>query len=267
MRALVNEIRVHWREGGRGEAVLFVHGFPFNGGQWEAQIERLPQRWRFLAPDLRGFGETERGGGEGPLGMDLLADDLAAFLDSQEIERAVVCGLSMGGYIAFALWRWHRARVRALVLCDTRAGADTAEAKEKRRAMAERVRREGVGALAEAQLPLLLSAETRRERPEVVERVREMIESTPQETILRALVGLAERPDSTDLLPTITVPTLVVGGAEDVMTPPDELEALARSIPGAHLQLIEGAGHLPNLENPVAFDRVLVHFLEAIQGH
>jgi pimeloyl-ACP methyl ester carboxylesterase len=267
MRGEVSDIQMHWRESGRGEAVLFIHGFPFNGGQWDEQIDRLPQRWRWLAPDLRGFGATQAGVGDGPLEMDLFADDLADFLTAQEIERAVVCGLSMGGYVAFALWRWHPERVRALVLCNTRAAGDTEEARARRRALAEQVEREGAGAAAEALLPSLLTERTRQEHPEVVTRVRKLIEATPAQTMIQALQGMSDRPDSTDLLPTIDVPTLLIAGAEDTMTPASELEFLAQAIPEARLQLIEGAAHLTNLENPAAFDLALVHFLEALGRH
>lgn len=266
MRGEVSDIQVHWRESGRGEAVLFIHGFPFHGGQWEEQIDVLPERWRLLAPDLRGFGGTEAGTGGGPLEMDLFADDLAAFLDTLEIERAVVCGLSMGGYIAFALWRWHPTRVRALVLCNTRAAGDTREGRTKRRELAARIEREGASAAVAELLPKLVSEHTRRERPEVIERVRGMIEATPPPTLIQALDGLAVRPDSTDLLPTIDVPTLLIAGSEDRMTPVSDLEFLAGAIPDARLQVIEGAGHLTNLEAPTAFNLALVHFLEALGG-
>ncbi len=264
MRGAVSDIQMHWRESGRGEAVLFIHGFPLHGGQWAEQVDRLPERWRWLAPDLRGFGETQAGEGDGPLEMDLFADDLANFLDAQEIERAVVCGLSMGGYVAFALWRWHPERVRALVLCNTRASGDTEEARERRRALAERIGREGAGAAADALLPGLLAERTRRERPEVVARVRALIESAPAQTLINALQGMADRPDSTELLPTIDVPTLLIAGSEDATTPVSDLEFMARAIPDARLQVIEGAGHLTNLEEPAAFNLALVHFLEAL---
>jgi pimeloyl-ACP methyl ester carboxylesterase len=267
MRGAVSDIEMHWRESGRGEAVLFIHGFPFHSGLWADQIEQLPERWRFLAPDLRGFGESQAGVGDGPLEMDLFADDLAAFLDAQEIERAVICGSSMGGYIAFALWRWHPTRVRALVLSNTRAAGDTEEGKAGRRALAERVEREGSSAAAAALLPNLLAESTRRDRPEVEARVREMIEGTPPRTIVQALQGMADRPDSTELLPTIDVPTLLVAGAEDTITPPSDLEFLSRAIPGARLQVIPGVGHLSNLEAPAAFNLALVHFLEALGRH
>jgi len=267
MEAMVRGIRLHWRERGRGEPVVFLHPFPLNGEAWADQLDRLPDRWHLLAPDLRGFGRSETGEGGGPLRMDQLADDVAAFLDHRGLGRVVVCGLSMGGYVAFALWRRHRERVRALVLCDTRAEADGEAQRRARALLALRVQRDGAGAAADALLPGLLSERTRRERPELEDRVRALIESTPRATIVRALEGLAERSDSTDLLPGITVPTLVIVGAEDTVTPPSVAEAMASRIPGARLRVIEGAGHLSNMEAPAAFDTVLVHFLEATGAH
>lgn len=267
MRGRVGDIEMHWRESGRGEAVLFIHGFPFNGEQWAEQVDRLPERWRWLAPDLRGFGQTQAGVGDGPLAMDLLADDLASFLDEREIERAVVCGLSMGGYIAFALWRWHPTRVRALVLCNTRASGDTEEGREMRLEIAERIEREGTGFVADEMLPKLLSERARRERPDLVARVREMINATPARTMAQAQRGMAERPDSTDLLPTIDVPTLLIAGAEDPITPVSDLEFLAQAIPDARLKVIEGAAHITNMEDPETFNLALVHFLEALGRH
>lgn len=266
MRGAVSDIQMHWRESGRGQAVLFIHGFPFHGGQWDEQVDRLPERWRWLAPDLRGFGESQAGVGDGPLEMDLFADDLAAFLDTQEIEQAVVCGISMGGYIALALWRWHPTRIRALVLCNTRAAGDTEEARARRRELSARVEQEGSGAAAEVLLPTLLAERTQYEHPEMVQRVRAVIEGTPPRTIIQASQGLADRPDSTDLLPTIDVPTLLIAGSEDRLTPPTDLEFLARAIPGARLRMIEGVGHLSNIEAPAAFNLELVHFLEALGG-
>lgn len=267
MRGRVSDIEVYWRESGRGEAVLFIHGFPLNSAQWEDQVYQLPERWRWLAPDLRGFGNSEAGSGDGPLGMDLFADDIIAFLDTLGIERAVICGLSMGGYIAFALWRWHPKRIRGLILCNTRAGADTEEGRTARRALIEEVERGGTGAVVDEFLPRLLSAKSRETRPDLVDQVRGMIESTPRRTIVQALEGMKERPDSTDLLPTIDVPTLLIAGSEDQITPVADLEFLAQTIPDARLQVIEGAGHLPNMEEPETFNRILVHFIEALGSH
>jgi len=260
-------VRLHWREAGRGpQAVLFVHAFPFDGRLWDEQLARLPRRWRLIAPDLRGFGASEPGDAD-PFSMDLLADDLAALLERLDVPRAAICGLSMGGYVALALWRRHPERVRALALCDTRAAADSEEARRARFALIERIEREGAAAAADALLPRLVAERTRRERPELVDRLRAIILEQPPDTLVRALRGMADRPDSTPLLPGISVPTLVVRGAEDALVAPEEAEAMARAIPDARLMTIPGTGHLPNVEDPAAFDRVLVHFLEAVEGH
>ncbi len=266
MEAVIAGRRVGWRERGAGPVVLFVHAFPLHSGLWVEQLDRLPEGWRWIAPDLRGFGRSELGDLHGPLTMERLADDLAALLDHLEVERATLCGMSMGGYVAFAFWRRHAERVRSLVLCDTRASADTEAGRRARIQAAIRARREGSSAVADAMLPGLISEATRRERPEVAARVREMIESIAPETIARAQEGMAERPDSTDLLPTISVPTLVVVGEEDGITPVDDTRAMAERIPDARHRVIEGAGHLPCIERPDAFNRELVHFLEATRA-
>ena len=219
-----------------------------------------------IAPDLRGFGGSERGAGDGPPRCDQHADDMAALLDHSGIEAATVCGVSMGGYVAFASWRRSSGAGAGLVLCDTRAAADTEAGRRARAQLAIRVRREGTKAAVDAMLPNLISATTRREHPEVEGRLREIAESIEAETIVRALEGLAGRPDSTGLLPTITVPTLVLHGAEDATVPVDESRAMAERIPGAALRIIDGAGHLPMVEQPEAFDAELARFIESAAG-
>src|SRR5690606_5224818 len=215
-----------------------------------------------LAPDLRGFGRSQPGPAEEPLTMERFADDLALWLEHLGIERATLCGLSMGGYVAFAFWRRHRERVAALVLCSTRAGADSPEARQGRHALGERVRKEGAAAVADAMIPRLLAPGAPQTRPGIEERLRRMIEAQPPESIARAAEGMALREDSTALLPTIDVPVLVVAGIEDAVAPLAEAERMRDAIPGARLVEISGAGHLPNLEQPGAFDTALTHFLE-----
>lgn len=255
----VNGVDLHWLEAGSGDPVLFLHGFPFDARMWSGQLSTLPGGWRGIAPDLRGFGES--GGAGEPLTLDLLAADVAALLDALETGTAVVCGLSMGGYVAFALWRRRPELFRALVLADTRAEGDDEEGRRNRARLAETVAAEGSGAAVDAMLPKLLAMTA---RPEAIERVETMIRSTPPETIIAALTALAERPDSTPLLGEVTVPTLVIAGAEDAMTGPETARALAAAISGARLEIIPGAGHLPNLERPEAFDRVLGGFLRSL---
>lgn len=266
MQATIDGIRMHWREAGHGpRVVVFVHAFPLDGLMWEDQLRRLPRRWRLLAPDLRGFGMTRAGDSQEPLTMERFADDLALWLEHLGTDRVTLCGLSMGGYVAFAFWRRYRERVSALVLCDTRAGADSEEGREARRTLAARVRAEGAQVAAEALIPRLLAQGTRRGRPELEQRLRAMIESQPAESIARAAEGMALREDSTPLLREIDVPVLVVVGGEDAIATVEEASRMRDAIPDARLVEIAGAAHLPNLEQPAAFDTALVHFLEAIE--
>lgn len=252
--------RFHWEEAGAGDPVLFIHGFPFNASQWQPQLGGLSFGWRGIAPDLRGFGHSDVRP-DSSFTMDDMADDLRDLLDHLAVEQAVVCGLSMGGYVALAFWRRHGLRVRALVLCDTRAEADTTEGRRSRQELAARVRAEGSAAVAQSLLPSLLAEGTFRDRPDVVATVRGMMEFTPPETLARASLGMAERSDATALLATIRVPTLVVVGAEDGLTPPTHAESMVAAIRAARLAVIPRAGHLANLEDPATFNSVLGEFL------
>jgi pimeloyl-ACP methyl ester carboxylesterase len=259
----ISGTELEWRGSGVGEAVVFIHGFPFNSAMWGPQFAALPAGWRGIAPDLRGFGAT-------PLGdpalstMEQYAREIAGLLDSLDIERAVICGLSMGGYVAFEFWRLFRDRVRGLLLCDTRADADSPKARTARHRMAERVLADGTQVIVDGMLPKLVSPLTTRKQPGVVALVRAMIQETAPETIAAALRAMAARPDSDALLRTIDVPALVIWGADDAITGRGQVEMLARGIRGARLESIEGAGHLPNLEQPAAFNQALTHFLAGL---
>lgn len=244
---------------GSGVAVLFVHGFPFDRTMWRHQLAGL-SRWMRVAPDLRGVGESSAPA-DG-YSMARYADDLIGVLDALEIDRAVVCGLSMGGYVAFELMRRYATRVRALVLCNTRAEADTDDARRGREELAQLALERGTEAVGERLLPRLLAAATRADQPEVVEQYREMVRRVSVPGMVGALSAMRDRPDSTPLLAQIRVPTLVVVGSEDQVTPPAVAEAMVRAIPGAELAVIEGAGHLPSLEQALVTSRVLEGFLE-----
>jgi 3-oxoadipate enol-lactonase len=246
---------------GDGPALLLVHGFPLDHSLWAHQVATLA-RWRRIAPDLRGAGVSDAP--DGGYSMTTYADDLVRLLDRLHIERAVVTGLSMGGYIAFEMLRRHRARVMGLILVDTRADADSAEARKGRETMIEVARTQGATAVAERMVPRLLGRSTQQAQPDVVEQVREMIVHTPVPGIVGALGAMRDRPDSTPLLPTIDVPTLVVVGAEDELTPPAASRAMASAIPSAAMTTIPGAGHLAPLEAPTAVTRVIAEFLEAL---
>jgi pimeloyl-ACP methyl ester carboxylesterase len=244
---------------GTGPALLLLHAFPLGLSMWEAQAAALADSHQVVRFDCRGFGGSPPG--DGLLTMERIADDAAGVLDRLGLASAVVGGVSMGGYAAFAMVRLHPDRIRALVLADTRAGADSSEARANRAAQAEKVRREGAPAIADAVLPKLLGATSHRERPDLVARVRRTIEATPPRGITDALAGLAARADSTPTLREIRVPTLVVVGEEDSITPPGEAETLQRGIAGSRLAVIPRAGHLSSLENPDEFNRHLRAFL------
>jgi pimeloyl-ACP methyl ester carboxylesterase len=254
--AQINGIELAYRDVGAGQPILFIHAFPLNGAMWERQTAEFAPRHRLLAPDLRGFGESARGSGAASL--DQHADDLAALLDQLGLDKVIVAGLSMGGYISFALWRRHRARIAALVLADTRAGADTEEGKQGREKNARLAEEQGSGAIADQMLPKLLSAGA----PAALrDEARRMIEANDRAGVAAALRAMAARPDSTSLLASIDVPTLVIVGAEDALTPPSEAQAMFEAIPGCRLAEIPGAGHLSNLEAPEAFNSALDEFL------
>jgi 3-oxoadipate enol-lactonase len=263
MSPKVNGVRLEWREAGSGDPIVFVHGFPFNSAMWGPQLAALPAGWRGIALDLRGFGASEEGT-ESVYEMQLFARDVAGVLDQLGLSSAVVCGLSMGGYIAFELWRLFPQKVRALVLADTRAGADSADARRARERLAARVEAEGAQPVIDAMLPKLVSPTTRYMQPGVVQAIRAMMQETPATTMARTLRGMAARPDSEPLLRTIEVPTLVVVGAEDAITGKGQSEFLARGIRGARIETIDDAGHVPPLERPDEFNRVLHAFLNRL---
>jgi len=246
---------------GDGPPVLFIHGFPLDRTLWRP-VARTLTGWRRIAPDLRGFGLSEAP--ENGYAMSEYADDLAALLDIVGAERVVVCGLSMGGYVAFELYRRHADRVRALVLANTRAGADSADGRAGRDAMIARIRRDGPAFLADAMLPRLLAPSSLQTEPEVVRRVRAMVSAQRADGLVGALTAMRDRADSTALLPTIAVPTLVVAGSDDQLIPPTDARAMAEAIPNAHFATIPGAGHLAPIEQAVNTARVIREFLEAL---
>jgi pimeloyl-ACP methyl ester carboxylesterase len=254
--------RVRVLEAGAGQPLLLVHGFPLGAAMWRPQLEAVPPGWRFIAPDLHGFGGDRL---ETPArSMDGHAKDLLALLDTLGIDRAVVCGLSMGGYVAFALLRRAPERVAGLVLCDTRAEADTDEARAGRRTMRELLAQRGAGVIADLMIPRLLGETTRRERPGVMDTVRGLIEANDAAGIDAAIEALLSRPDAVPQLAAIACPTLIVTGDEDTLTPLAFHQTLREVIPGAHLAVLPGAGHLSNLEQPAVFNAVLHQFLERL---
>lgn len=287
---------------GIGLPLLLVHGFPLDHTIWAGQIDALagqasqpaeeptrnimvgeafmsakPQTKqsvppasspaiRVIAPDLRGFGRSPAQK-EDTMTMDQFADDLVGLLDVLSIrEPVVLCGLSMGGYVALQFWRKHAARLRGLILCDTRATADTAEAAAARRVMADRVLREGPAPLVEGMLPRLFAESTRRGQPQIVTELRRVMMAADPHGIATAARGMAERPDMTASLSQIQCPTLVIVGQDDAISPPAEMRGMAEAIPGAKLVEIPAAGHLAPLENPAAVNAAIAEFISSLSG-
>jgi len=264
MIATVAGVRIGYDESGDGLPIVCLHGFPHDRTLWAAQRAALAAQARCLTPDLRGFGDSST---HGPFSMDQYADDVVALLDALRMPQAVICGLSMGGYVAFALWRRHPSRVRALVLCDTRAEADSAEARGRREAQIALVRAQGTAALVEPLLTGMVGSETRAQRPEVLTGLRTMMARQSAAGVIGALQALRDRPDSRPTLGTITVPVLVVVGDQDVLTPIADARRIAEGLPPAarvRLEVIAGAGHVPCLERPSATTHAIGDFLSTL---
>jgi 3-oxoadipate enol-lactonase len=257
--ALVGDTEIAFDDIGSGFPVVFLHGFPLNRTMWEPQVTALVAEFRCITIDMRGFGGS--GGGTPPYTIDRYADDVAAVLDTLGIERAVIAGLSMGGYIAFALWRRHRHRVRALVLADTRAVADTIEVMERRRELIEAAEEKGATAVANMQIAGRVGRTTRDKRPDIYDAMHRMVAQASVTGIIGATEALISRPDSTPTLSTIDVPTLIIVGEEDVITPVKDARRIQEGIAGSRLEVLKGAGHLSNVERPAAFNTVVTEFL------
>ena len=242
--------------------IVLLHAFPLGANMWEPQIRSIPKGWRLITPDLRGFGGTTDPDGGSPT-MDDYAKDVIDLLAELKVEHAVLGGCSMGGYATFATIRLAPHLVMGVVLADTRAGADTLEGRSNRRSMLALVEREGASGVAREMMPKLLGATTRESNATVESTVRRLIKQQSPDAIRGAILRMMERPDSTSIVAALRVPALIVVGAEDELTPVEESRKLAEAIPGSRLEIIPGAGHLANLEQPEPFNTALVSFLSA----
>ncbi len=256
---------VRYFDTGEGAPFLLVHAFPLSADLWQPQLAAPPPGWRLIAPDLRGF----RGPGADepvlPLGdttVDDYAGDLLGLLDHLRLPEAVVGGVSMGGYISFALVRLAPHRVRGLVLADTRPQADTEEGRARRLELIEVARQEGAAGIADGMLPGLVGATTHRERPAIVARVRELVLANDPSAIAAAVGAMMTRPDSMPTLDAIACPALVVVGEEDRLTPVELSADMHARIRESSYAVIPGAGHLANLERPDAFNAEIARFLK-----
>ncbi|HXT69606.1 MAG TPA: alpha/beta fold hydrolase [Vicinamibacterales bacterium] len=258
---------LRYLESGEGRALVLLHAFPLSADQWLPQLHRVPQGWRFIAPDLRGFrgaGAAFEDPGLRDLSIDDYADDVAALLTHLEIERAVIGGVSMGGYVAFGLLRRAPHRVSGLLLSNTRATPDTAEGRAGREKMIALAREEGAAATAAQMVPKLLGETTKAQQPDLVDAVRRLIIMNSPDGIVAGLGALRDRPDSTPLLASVNCPTLIIAGDEDSIINVSEAETMHAAIPGSHLVVLPRTGHLGNLEQPNAWRTALDQWLTGI---
>jgi 3-oxoadipate enol-lactonase len=260
-------VPLHAIDQGNGETLVLLHGFPLDHTMWRFQTEALSQRYRVIVPDLRGFGHTHIEPIAAKTGVPLVdyADDVAAMLDEKKIAGPVTfVGFSMGGYILWKLYQRHRNRVRAMVMCDTRAAADTPQAQETRFKMAENVEGWGSAQVAHLMTGKLFGPATLAGSSKLVEEIVSVIGRTDPVAIAAAQRGMAHRGDSTSLLPNIDVPVLYVVGVDDVMSTPGEMKLMAEATPGSKFVEIPDAGHMSPMENPAAVNRAIDEFVEGL---
>ena len=243
-----------------GLPLVFIHGFPFSRATWTGQLQALPPTVYAVTYDLRGMGQSEAAGGE--VSMDSYADDLEGLLELLHIQRPIVCGLSMGGYVALHAAARNPGLVRGLALCDTRSGADSEEAQAGRTSAAKQVRESGMESLVEAQLPNLMTPQSFASDADWVQALRSIMLSTAREGAAAALEAMRDRSDTTPALARFDFPVQLIFGEHDKVTPPSEGQSMAAALPDAQLALIEGAGHVSNLENPTQFNAALLSYLE-----
>jgi 3-oxoadipate enol-lactonase len=249
---------------GSGPPIVLLHPFPANHDLWKPAAQALVTRYRIILPDLRGHGDS--GVGEGPATMEKHASDLARVLDHEGIGRATFAGVSIGGYVLFEFWRKFRPRVEALILCNTKAQADTSEARAGRLQAAADVRERGTEPFFESLVPKLIGKTTLSTRPDLVEGALRMMRKMSAEDVALVQKGMAERSDSVETLKGINVPTLIVTGDEDIFTGVSEAELMQRNIPGSQMKVIAKAGHYSPWEQPEEVGKLLRQFLDNVRG-
>jgi 3-oxoadipate enol-lactonase len=264
MKALLNGGTINYLEKGDHSAmpVTFLHGFPFSHEMWNAQLEVVSTKYRAVAYDIRGHGYSDVG--DGQFTIEGHVDDLVALLDHLKIPKTVVVGLSMGGYITLRALQRHPGRFSAAVLCDTRSEADTDESRLKRFTGVKSVKQDGSAQFADDFVKVVFAPASLTRRPDAVAFIHKIIERTSPLSIAGTLIALASRTDTTASLPAITVPTLILVGEHDAITPPAASRAMHGKIVNSELRIIPGAGHMSNLENPDVFNHTLMSFLERV---
>jgi 3-oxoadipate enol-lactonase len=260
----LNNLKIGYTDDGPDNAptIVFIHGFPFDKSMWERQIDTLKDNFRVVSYDVRGHGESDIG--QADFSIDLFVSDLIALMNHLKIDMAVVCGLSMGGYIALRAMELHPTRLLGLVLCDTQCAADTPEGKEKRMKAIASLQEVGVKAYAESSIPNLFAPESLKTKERSVDFIQELILKTPIKTLCNTLQALAARPETCSRLADVSVPVLILVGKEDKITPVASAMFMHERIRGSSIRIIDDAGHLSNLENPDDFNYQLKEFLVAL---
>lgn len=267
MKASINNTLLHYVDIGVSTAapVIFIHGFPFSHSMWTfpgGQAEALAGTHRVIAYDVRGHGESEVG--DGQYTVEFFVDDLIELMNHLSVKSAVAVGLSMGGYIALRAHERNPDRFRALVLCDTLSEADSNEGKIKRAALIRHVKMNGPRIFAEEFVKNVFAPENLTAKEEAVRMIRSIIERTAPLAICGTLLALASRTDTTASLPSIKVPTLIMVGEHDKLTPPSASESMREKIPNAEMHILSGAAHMSNIENPAEFNKHMVEFLQKV---
>jgi 3-oxoadipate enol-lactonase len=260
MQISSDDIQLYYETSGDGFPVVLLHPFPAHHGFWHDVLPKLGSHYRLVLPDLRGHGRSEAGSGTATMARH--ANDLFQLLEAEKIPKAVFVGVSIGGYILFEFWRRHRERVAGLVLSNTRAEPDTEQGRVNRLKSIEGARVRGTAPFLDAQMEKLTGESTRRNRPDIVAKARAMMQMMTVAGFAAVQQGMAERPDSVHILRGINVPTLVIAGEEDILTPLPNAQLMQRQIPSAGFAVIARGGHYAAMENPEEFARLLRQFLE-----
>ncbi len=263
-----NNLNICYHDEGPIDApvIIFIHGFPLNKSIWDQQIENFQANYRVIAYDIRGHGGSEAGSEE--FTIELFADDLLSFMDTLQINQAMLCGLSMGGYIALTAIANHPERFEALILCSTQCVADTMEGKEKRLKTIEGIKNTGVEQFADGMIKNLFAEESTTIKAAEIEYVRNIIRQTSTESLCNTLLALSTRKETCSRLHAIEIPVLILAGQKDIITPPAVMEQLHAKIENSNLHFIEHTGHLLNIENPAEFNNQLRQFVQkAVSRH
>jgi 3-oxoadipate enol-lactonase len=263
LKTMVNNFDLSYDDVGEGKIpIIFLHGFPFSKAMWKDQLEFLKPSFRLIAIDIRGFGKSFDE--NTPLNIDLFANDLIQFMDKLKIEKAIICGLSMGGFIALNAQRRFPNRIEALILCDTQCIADSAEMVEKRNKIIEDFATKGVSEFNEGFIKKVFHKDSIHHKKELVENLRTVVFSNSEHVITMGLKALAKRSETCSTLIDINIPTLIICGREDDVTPLAQSEHMHTAIEGSILKIIDNAGHVSNLEQPQEFNKHLLDFLSGL---